>query len=96
MLDEFCRLGGLCERRRLPGRQSCPFAVSRVTEPRSEALLCRDRERLQSERHKIVNQLVANIPTRPPTDHVGDDSTGIVRLGEGSAMRVTHVGFWLE
>jgi Transposase DDE domain group 1 len=38
---------------------------------------------LQSGRHKVVDQLIADIPTRPPTDHVGDDGTGIVRLGEG-------------
>ena len=54
-----------------------------VSPSRAARLCCADRKRLQSRRHKVVDQLIADISTRPPTDHVGDDGTGIVRLGEG-------------
>ena len=70
------------------GAADCPdvravHSRSPVSPSRAARLCCADRKRLQSRRHKVVDQLIADIPTRPPTDHVGDDGTGIVRLGEG-------------
>jgi hypothetical protein len=56
-------------------------------------LLRRDWKRLQAGCQKIVDQRVADIAARPAADHVGDDRAGIVRLGDGGAMGVTHIGF---
>ncbi len=62
------------------------IAVSGVAEPQCEALLHRDRKRLQAGRQKVVEQLVAHIAARPAADQVGDDNAGVVRPGEGGAV----------
>ena len=58
-----------------------------------EGQLRGDRQRLEPGRDQILDQPVFDVTRWPAADHVGGKGAGVIRLSQGVAMRIVHVGF---